>query len=136
MYTYQMVGLADQNGRTYSSKYGIYSKEKGFIIKPQYISFSKDIEPDKILFSYQELINGLFHDDCWKLKVEKTKPKMMTKEEIEKELGYEIEICDSEPINEDEVSKDLYPMNFESLLESYKNMFADDRFVSILNSLK
>lgn len=136
MYTYQMVGLADQNGRTYVSKYGIYNKENGFVIKPQYIHFSKETEPDKILFSYQELINGLFHDDCWKLKIEKPKPKMMTKEEIEKELGYEIKICDSELMNEDEISKDLYPMNFESLLESYKNMFANDRFVSILNSLK
>ena len=92
MYTYQMVGLADQNGRTYVSKYGTYNKENGFVIKPQYIHFSKETEPNKILFSYQELINGLFHDNCWSLKIEKPKPKKMTKEEIEKELGYEVEI--------------------------------------------
>ena len=32
MYTYQMVGLADQNKRTYISDYGLYNKEKGFIL--------------------------------------------------------------------------------------------------------
>lgn len=121
MYTYQMVGLADQNGRTYVSKYGTYNKENGFVIKPQYIHFSKETEPDKILFSYQELINGLFHDDCWSLKVEKPKPRKMTKEEIEKELGYEIDICMKKE-NEDSLCN-AYKDSMDDVLKSFLSQF-------------
>lgn len=121
MYTYQMVGLADQNGRTYVSKYGTYNKEDGFVIKPQYIHFSKEAEPNKILFSYQELINGLFHDNCWSLKVEKPIPRKMTKEEIEKELGYEIDICMKK---EDEDSLcDAYKDSMDDVLKSFLSQF-------------
>lgn len=81
MYTYQMVGLADQNGRTYISEYGIYNKDSGFVLS----EFSKSIDMEL-------LINDLLHKDCWSLKQDKPKPKKMTKDEIEKELGYEIEI--------------------------------------------
>ena len=121
MYTYQMVGLADQNGRTYVSKYGTYNKENGFVIKPQYIHFSKEAEPNKILFSYQELINGLFHDDCWSLTVEKPKPRKMTKEEIEKELGYEIDICMKKE-NEDPLC-DAYKDSMDDVLKSFLSQF-------------
>ena len=78
IYTYQMVGLADQNDRIYISKYGAYSKKKGFELSELSKSMSKC-----------ELINNLFHEDCWSLKKE---IKRMTKEEIEKALGYEVEI--------------------------------------------
>ena len=90
MYTYQMVGLADQNNRTYISKYGSYSKEDGFVLTNYGIN--NDVE---------DLIYELFHEDCWSLK---TKPKKMTKEEIEKELGYEIEIQENK--NEEIKSKE------------------------------
>ena len=92
MMTYEMIGVADQNGRTYESKYGTYNKEKGFVINPSYIKFNSALDSKHILFSYQKLLDGLFHDNCWSLKIEKPKPKKMTKEEIEKELGYEVEI--------------------------------------------
>ena len=92
MMTYEAVALADQNGRTYVSKYGTYNKEKGFVINPSYIKFNSALDSKHILFSYQKLLDGLFHDNCWSLKIEKPKPKKMTKEEIEKELGYEVEI--------------------------------------------
>lgn len=73
-----MIGLADQNGKTYKSKYGLYSKRRGFELSELSKSMSKT-----------ELVDRLFHEDCWLLKKE---PKKMTKEEIEKALGYEIEI--------------------------------------------
>lgn len=92
----EMINLADQNGKTYESIYETYNKQKGFTIDPQYITFSTSLDSKHILFSYQKLINGLFHDNCWSLKDEKPKPKKMTKEEIEKVLGYEIEIADKD----------------------------------------
>lgn len=95
MMTYEMIGVADQNGRTYESIYGTYNKQKGFTINPKYITFSTGLNSKHILFSYQRLINSLFHDNCWSLKAEKQKPKKMTKEDIEKALGYEIEIQDN-----------------------------------------
>lgn len=75
MMTYEMVGVADQNGKTYESKYGTYSKEKGF-----HVCCSKGAD---------DLVNALFHENCWSLKQE---VKQMTKEDIEKELGYKIKI--------------------------------------------
>ena len=92
MYACEAIALADQNGRTYVSKYGTYNKDKGFVINPKYIKFQTTLDSRKILMSYQELINGLFHENCWSLKVEKPKPRKMTKADIEKALGYEIEI--------------------------------------------
>ena len=85
IYTYQMIGLADQNERIYVSKYGAYSKNKGFELSELSKSMSKC-----------ELIDNLFHEDCWSLKKE---TKRMTKEEIEKELGYNIEIVDDDSKN-------------------------------------
>ncbi|MDE6433548.1 MAG: hypothetical protein K2L07_04905 [Lachnospiraceae bacterium] len=112
MMTYEMVGVADQNGRTYESIYGTYNKQTGFKIDPKYIRYSTDLGSKHILFSYQRLINGLFHDNCWSLKVEKPKPKKMTKEEIEKALGYEIEIQDKSDSYDSQTleknSRDLY----------------------------
>lgn len=99
MMTYEMIGVADQNNRTYESKYGTYSKKSGFVINPSYITFSSSLDSKQILFSYQKLLNNLFHENCWSIKEEKSKPKKMTKEEIEKELGYEIEIQDKSDNN-------------------------------------
>lgn len=33
MFCYQMVALADQNGKTYECEYGTYSKENGFRLR-------------------------------------------------------------------------------------------------------
>ena len=87
MYTYQMVGLADDNGRTYECKYGTYSKEDGF-------KFNESINPI-VKNGWRNLVNVLFHEDLWKLKKEPIKE--MTLQEIEKELGYRVAIKDPEP---------------------------------------
>ena len=84
MRTFEMINLADNNGKTYTSIYGTYSKTTGFTLK---------FDPHPTSFS--ALINKLFHDDCWTVKVEKKK---LTKADIEKALGYEIEIEGYEPV--------------------------------------
>lgn len=81
MHTYEMIGVADENGRTYVSDYGSYNKEKGF-----------DLLKSCNLMSHENLLNILLHEDCWKLAIE-PKKKMSIKE-IEEKLGYEIEITD------------------------------------------
>ena len=80
MHTYEMVGVADQNNRTYESEFGTYSKSTGFVLNDHSKKLVKE-----------NLLDRLFHDNCWKLKVEE---KEMTKEEIEKALGYKIKIKD------------------------------------------
>lgn len=85
MFSYEMIGVADQNNRTYISKYGTYSKADGFILNGY--AYDYDIE---------DLLYELFHENCWSLREEKPKPKVMTKEEIEAALGYEIEINNDE----------------------------------------
>ena len=78
-----MVGVADENGRTYESKWGTYNRTDGFKL---------DIDvPALDMAETNRLLQSLFHDDLWKLKVERKK---MTQEEIEKALGYKIEITD------------------------------------------
>lgn len=84
MHTYEIVALSDENGKTYESKYGTYSKETGFKLNEKAFLTWKDVE----IF-----VNRLLHEDCWKLKIEKKK---MTKEDIEKALGYEIDIVDKD----------------------------------------
>lgn len=97
MHLYEMVGVADQNGKTYVSKYGTYSKKDGFILNPTYYGFDK-------------LLNNLVHEDCWKLKVDKKK---MTQDEIEKILGYEIEIING---NKQEDKEYVRYENFDDFL--------------------
>ena len=80
MHTYEMIGVADQNNRIYESEFGTYSKSTGFVLS----DYSKKLVKENLL-------DRLFHDNCWKLKVEE---KEMTKEEIEKALGYKIKIKD------------------------------------------
>lgn len=89
-----MVGLADQNGRTYVSKYGSYSKKDGFKI-------TNWGDTNK----FEDMLNRLMHDDLWSLKVEE---KEMTKEEIEEALGYKIKIKDNKDINYKRVPHGLF----------------------------
>ena len=96
MYTYQAIALADQNGRTYTSNYGKYNKENGFVLKNYGIS--GDIE---------DLIYELFHEDCWSLA-----PRKMTKEEIEEKLGYQIEI--EEKVGKNKTSQNKKDMNYNN----------------------
>ena len=84
MRTSDMIALADQNGKTYVSKYGTYSKDTGFV--PAFSVHESSVG---------KLFHNLFHEDCWTARVE---TKKMTKADIEKELGYPIEIDGYEPV--------------------------------------
>lgn len=108
MYCYQMVGLADQNGKTYECEYGIYNKENGFQIKN--FGVSND---------YEDMLYDLFHKDMWSLKVE---PKVMTKEEIEKALGYKIKIK----------SEDEKNINKNNNMRNIHGLLADDDIFSFI----
>lgn len=115
IFSYQMIGLADQNNRTYISKYGTYSKKNGFALSELSISMTKE-----------ELLDNLFHEDCWSLKKEeKPKPKKMTKEEIEKALGYKIEIDNGN--DEAKSSKDTKSIS-KIAQKNNKNTFSDNIF--------
>ena len=113
MYTYQMVGLADQNGKTYECKYGTYSKDKGFEFDEEV--FSKKC---KIL----AFINLLFHEDLWKLKQE---PKKMSLQDIEKELGYRVQIVDPEIGTGKKVSPER-KKEVDDTIDVFKRLFGLD----------
>lgn len=87
MLTYEMVGLADENGREYESVYGTYTKEEGF-------KFNDAINPIINDEGWRGFINLLFHENMWKLKKEDVKE--MTLKDLERELGYKIRIVDPE----------------------------------------
>lgn len=87
MLTYEMVGLADENGREYESVYGTYTKEEGF-------KFNDAINPIIDDEGWRGFINLLFHENMWKLKKEDVKE--MTLKNLERELGYKIRIVDPE----------------------------------------
>ena len=110
MYTYQMIGIADENGRTYKSKFGSYNRDNGFQLNE--FALNKNIT---------DLLYELFHQDCWVL----NKPKKMTKQEIETVLGYEIDIVDNkknETSNKDITNKvnTIFDDMFSFLKESYR----------------
>lgn len=89
MLTYEMVGLADQNDRTYISTYGTYDVKNGFKFNESVEEVVKDV-------GWRGFVNILFHDNLWKLKKEPL-PKLMTLQDVEKELGYRVQIVDPEP---------------------------------------
>lgn len=88
IHTYEMVAIADQNGRTYECKYGTYSKNDGF-------KFNEEVEMIVDDYGWREVVNILFHENLWKLKQEPVKK--MSLQDVEKELGYRVEIIDPEP---------------------------------------
>lgn len=85
MYTYQMVGLADENNKTYESKYGTYSKEDGFKFDDCITEVIDDV-------GWRGFINILFHDNLWKLQPEPVKE--VTLKDIEREFGCKVRIVD------------------------------------------
>lgn len=90
MYTYEMIGVADENEKTYECKYGTYDKQQGFMLNS---------EGHKHIYNhgYESLINILFHENLWKIKEE---IKEMTLKELEEELGYRVRIVDPQPNKE------------------------------------
>ena len=117
MYTYQMVGLADENGKTYESKYGTYNKEDGF-------KFNENVQPI-VKNGWRNLVNILFHEDLWKLKKEPVKE--MTLNDIEKELGYRVRIITPDE-NKKEYEK-LSPEKKEQIdkeIDFFRRLFGID----------
>ena len=92
MYTYEMYGVASDNSKTYESKYGTYSKEDGFLFNWDTV---EDVTEDGSGTTLQEFVKELFESDLWKIK--KDVPKKMTVQDIERELGYRVQIVDPEP---------------------------------------
>lgn len=88
MRTYEMIGCADSNTRTYESEYGTYSKKDKFKLS----TYAEGLSKEKLLYN-------LFHDACWVLRKDVPKRKKMTQKQIEDELGYLIEIDDGEKEN-------------------------------------
>lgn len=81
MTTYEMVALADKNRKTYVNGKLRYNKEKGF--------HDERGNTSTLEYEYEvDQLNAFIHDFDW----EELKPKKMTIEEIEKTLGYSIEI--------------------------------------------
>ena len=95
MYTYQMVAVADENNRTYKSRFGTYDYTYGFNFNDEAIDHCADVGVEGFVWD-------LFHEDLWKL-VDEPKVKKMSLADIEKELGYRIQIIDPEP-EEEEIS--------------------------------
>lgn len=109
-----MVGLADENGRTYECLYGTYNKYDGFI-------FNDIVTNDNFdKHDYEVLLYNLFHKDMWKLK-EEPEPKKMTHEDIERELGYRVQIVDPEP-EEKKVSSER-KKEIDRQVEMFKKIF-------------
>ncbi len=108
-----MIGLADENGRTYKSDYGTYNRDDGFVFLPQ---FSRNCS---IPIS---LVNKLFHEDLWKLKEDPVKE--MSLADIEKELGYRVRIIDPEP-NKKKVSEER-KKEVDDTIDVFKRLFGID----------
>ena len=79
--TYEMVALADKNGKTYENEDLRYSRERGF--------HDKSGKSATIAYEMEtEQLNVFIHDTNW----EEMKPRKITIAEIETFLGYPIEI--------------------------------------------
>lgn len=113
MYTYQMVGLADENGRKYKCKYGTYTKNEGFVFNDKTLDY--DVE---------ELVGILLHDDLWKL--DEPERKKMSIADIEKELGYRVQIIDPEFNKKESEKKEIsskHKKEVDEAIQFWKDFF-------------
>ena len=118
MYTYEMVALADENGRTYECKYGEYNKEAGF-------KFNETVESIVDEYGWREIVNILFHENLWKLK--KDPVKMMTLEELEEDLGYKVKIVEEEkPEKKEKRQSDKDKEEIDEVCKFFKDLFGID----------
>lgn len=111
MMTYQMIGIADQNDKTYECEYGSYNKENGFI-------FNRNVREVTENGGWRKFINMLFHDDMWKLKPE---VKKMTLADVEKELGYKVQIVDPEP--KKKIISDKRKKEVDDTIDMFQRLF-------------
>lgn len=95
-----MIGIADENEKTYACKYGTYDKQLGFMLNSEGHKYIYD-------HGYESLINIFFHENLWKIKEE---IKEMTLKEVEEELGYRVRIVDPQP-NKELSEKDKKEVN-------------------------
>ena len=119
-----MVGLADENNRTYECDYGTYNQKNGFVFNEKV----EDIFEDCGIEGIEAFFNKLVHEDMWKLEEE---PKKMSLEDIERELGYRVRIVDPEP--EKKVISDERKKELDETIEAFKRFFglelnADDYY--------
>lgn len=103
MMAYEMIGVADENGRTYESKYGTYNREEGFNFNNEAFEYPREV-----------FCGMLMHEDLWSLKIDKKK---MTLEDIEKALGYKVEIVEDEPKKDAKSEKKNDFMTFDEFLD-------------------
>ena len=85
-----MIGVADDNEKTYECKFGTYNNWTGFTLNSEGHEYIYD-------HGYESLIDILFHENLWKIKEE---IKEMTLKEVEEELGYRVRIVDPQPNKE------------------------------------
>lgn len=112
-----MVGLADENGKTYECKYGTYNKDEGFKFNEEAQSVVKD--------GWRNLVYILFHENLWSLKKESIKE--MSLQDIEKELGYRVRIITPDE-NKKEYEK-LSPKKKKQIdkeIDFYRRLFGID----------
>lgn len=120
MYTYEMVGVADQNNKTYKSVYGTYNKEDGFKVADEWKEFLVSDDSEESIYNIETLIHNLFHENVWQ--IVKDEPRKMTLAEIEKELGYRIQIADPE-INDKKELTDKQKKDIDDTIDFFKKLF-------------
>lgn len=120
MYTYEMVGVADQNNKTYKSIYGTYNKEDGFKVADEWKEFLVSNDSEESIYNIETLIHNLFHENVWQ--IVKDEPRKMTLAEIEKELGYRIQIADPE-INDKKDLTDKQKKDIDDTIDFFKKFF-------------
>lgn len=110
-----MVALADQNGKTYESKYGTYDTAEKFRFNE---NAGKLVEKK----GYRELFDILIHENLWKL--QQPPIKKMSLQDIERELGYRVQIIDPQP-GKEEVDKE-HKTKVDNTVQFFKDFFGMD----------
>ena len=113
MYTYEMIGAASDNTKTYESKYGTYNKEEKFKLNK--------LAMEEMAKNPSEFLYNIMDKDLWKLKVERKK---MTQTEIEKALGYKIEIVqDRRYTNNEGKSSEEKKREVDEAIDEFEQIF-------------
>lgn len=115
MYTYEMVGLSDQNNKTYECKYGTYNPTDRF-------RFNDEAKKVVDKSGYRKLFDILIHDNLWKL--QQPPVKKMSLKDIERELGYRVQIIDPQP--EEKEVDEKHRKEVDDSINFFKELFGID----------